>query len=224
VFSNSAAFEARRKALLGAQNFDQNLGVYDSLIRHTLKEAEQTGLPFFFVDERLQVGESFGARIAHAVDSVFAQNFERVILIGNDSPNLGRKQLSLAVDVLSKGKSVIGPAEDGGAYLLGLQKDSFDAVAFAALPWQSAHLQKYLQAFFKACNTPVVYLNLLGDIDEKRQLLRFIYSGLHTEVRKQLAYVLSGRQQEKQFTAIYLPKSPVLKSLGLRGPPVVHYI
>lgn len=207
---------------MGQHNFEQNRRIYASLIANTIKLAKGTGLPFFFIDERIQRGDSFGARITHAAESVFAKGFDQVVLIGNDSPELNHKQLTRAVELLNEGKSVIGPAFDGGAYLLGLHKATFDTRAFEALPWQSIGLQAELAEFFKEHHSAACYLTKLGDVDYKAQLWSFIHAPAGSLLRQQLARIVSADATGEKYRSTHvLPEDVFLLGVGLRAPPVV---
>lgn len=63
-----------------------------------------------------------GQRMRMAFEDVFAMDFERVLLIGSDLPTLPPEHLTEAVSVLDRVPVVIGPADDGGYYLVGLRE------------------------------------------------------------------------------------------------------
>lgn len=68
-----------------------------------------------------QTGEDLGARMARAFVETFAAGYERVVILGTDHPTLPSAFIEVAFDALSSGRSVvIGPADDGGYYLLGM--------------------------------------------------------------------------------------------------------
>ena len=73
-------------------------------------------------DERwLQQGDDLGARREDAVSRAFHQGYAKVILIGTDCPQLTSPILESAFAELDSNEVVIGPAEDGGFYLLALK-------------------------------------------------------------------------------------------------------
>ena len=67
-----------------------------------------------------QVGESFGARLAHAHLTVAQESSDPVVQIGMDTPQVTSGQLSAAAAQLRSGGAVLGPAHDGGWWLLAL--------------------------------------------------------------------------------------------------------
>lgn len=73
------------------------------------------------VGVHLQRGEGLGPRMAHAFVETFAAGYERVVVIGTDHPTLPTPFIEMAFDALAEPLSVsIGPSEDGGYYLLGM--------------------------------------------------------------------------------------------------------
>jgi rSAM/selenodomain-associated transferase 1 len=69
-----------------------------------------------------QQGESFSLRMENAFAELFELGYKRVVIIGTDSPTLSSLQAERAFDLLGiKDPTVtIGPSEDGGYYLLGM--------------------------------------------------------------------------------------------------------
>lgn len=72
--------------------------------------------------KKLQQGATLGERMARAFDESFKLGYQRIIIIGSDMYDLSQKDLDNAFDALKKHNFVIGPAEDGGYYLLGMRK------------------------------------------------------------------------------------------------------
>lgn len=80
-----------------------------------------------------QEGESLGERLAHAHGTLAAEAPGPVVQVGMDTPQLTAGLLSGAGDALRPGHGVIGPATDGGWWLLGLAEPA-DAVVLAEVP------------------------------------------------------------------------------------------
>ncbi|HEY7357263.1 MAG TPA: DUF2064 domain-containing protein, partial [Ktedonobacterales bacterium] len=66
-----------------------------------------------------QEGEDFAARLWHGFQTLAGRGYERVVVIGSDSPHLPAAWVAQAFESLATHDVVIGPAEDGGYYLLG---------------------------------------------------------------------------------------------------------
>lgn len=82
----------------------------------------------------LQQGADLGQRLQHA-SSTTLKNRARVILIGTDCPGLDAALLQQALDRLAEHDVVLGPAEDGGYYLLGLRQPAPEL--FQDIDWGS---------------------------------------------------------------------------------------
>lgn len=72
--------------------------------------------------KKLQKGVDLGERMQQAFQNGFAEEFEKVIIIGSDMYDLAQHDLEKAFNILNHSDYVIGPAEDGGYYLLGMKK------------------------------------------------------------------------------------------------------
>jgi rSAM/selenodomain-associated transferase 1 len=70
-----------------------------------------------------QNGHDLGSRLDAALTHYFSSGYQRVVIMDSDSPTLPASYLAQAFDVLSNGSDVvIGPCEDGGYYLIGLNQ------------------------------------------------------------------------------------------------------
>jgi rSAM/selenodomain-associated transferase 1 len=69
-----------------------------------------------------QEGRSLGERLIHAFGIAFGRGAKHVIIIGSDSPNLPTHYLEAAFTALNEADVVLGPALDGGYYLVGLSR------------------------------------------------------------------------------------------------------
>ena len=67
----------------------------------------------------VQHGAHLGERLSHALSTRFSQGFAKVIFIGTDCPGLGSKTVRDAIRALDRQEIIIGPAQDGGYYLIG---------------------------------------------------------------------------------------------------------
>ncbi len=69
---------------------------------------------------KLQVGEDLGMRMLHAIRTGFETGFSHIVLIGTDCYELSSEILNEAFNALERSDAVVGPAIDGGFYLIGL--------------------------------------------------------------------------------------------------------
>lgn len=78
-------------------------------------------------DKYVQDGEDLGVRMENAFQEAF-KNHDHVIIIGSDMHDMSQADLDHAFKQLKTNDAVIGPAEDGGYYLLGFTKKLIDGV------------------------------------------------------------------------------------------------
>ncbi len=142
VFANSSSLDEARK------NIPNSSKLFDALNDDILEKVKKTTLPYFHYNETLQIGSDFGTRFTAAIQSIFAKGFDSIITVGNDTPNLTSDILIKTYKEVQEGKTVVGPSNDGGVYLLGFHKNRFDAINFKALPWQQQNLFEQIARVF----------------------------------------------------------------------------
>lgn len=155
LFGRSAAAESRAKA------FGQGTRVAETLIRRTEKVVRRTGLPVIRSTEADQRGNNFGERLANAMADVYARGFERVIVVGSDCASIQTSHLRAAAHQLAKGNNVLGPDQRGGAWLIGLHRDDFDAQRLAGLSWETGDLFADLADLLPG----TIHLHRLADVN-----------------------------------------------------------
>ena len=72
--------------------------------------------------KKLQQGEGLGERMKNAFEEGFKNGYQNIIIIGSDLYDLQREDLEKAFQLLREKDAVIGPATDGGYYLLGMNQ------------------------------------------------------------------------------------------------------
>ena len=155
------------------------LRIYIFLVEHTDKIARSlpdADLRVYFSDfigednhywhsnlfsKHLQHGEDLGVRMERAFTETFNAGYVKVVIIGSDLYDLGVSDLAAAFDALESHEAVLGPASDGGYYLLGLKK--VIPSLFAGKAWgTSTVLETTLEDLAK---TPTYILAKKNDID-----------------------------------------------------------
>lgn len=165
-FSRTATKEASSKNLLSGST-KQNYKVVDALIQRSCKVAEKSGLPLFIVTEDQQKGNSFGEKLSASVQSVFDKGFRKLIIIGNDCPQLTSQNIREAAFQLEMSDQVLAPTKKGGAYLIGLTQKTFNKEAFTTVRWQSSFAYNDLETLF---SFSVFHLPLLDDVNDFNDL------------------------------------------------------
>jgi rSAM/selenodomain-associated transferase 1 len=118
-----------------------------------------------------QAEGDLGARLTHAVADTFTRHKTSALVIGGDCPELDPATLRAATEALRKSPVVLGPADDGGYYLIGLT-DSHPAL-FAEIPWST---QRVLAATLHQAATLNLGVHLLpakGDVDTLEDLQQY---------------------------------------------------
>ena len=114
-----------------------------------------------------QKGNDLGERMKNAFYEGFAAGYSRVVIIGSDLFDLQNEDLKKAFSGLNKFDYVVGPAQDGGYYLLGMK--SLNSKLFRNKFWGSdSVLQETLQDLK---NEPLTLLEERNDIDTYEDLM-----------------------------------------------------
>jgi rSAM/selenodomain-associated transferase 1 len=116
--------------------------------------------------------QGFGRSLLHAAQAMFAAGFGAVCLVNSDSPTLPTKVLAEAARaLLAPGERVVlGPADDGGYYLLGMQQPH--AHLFADIKWSTSDVADATRARAASLNLEVVILPTWYDVDDADSLSR----------------------------------------------------
>jgi len=122
-------------------------------------------LPSGFVAMQ-QAGGNLGDRMAAAISAASAGGAGKVIVLGSDSPHLPPARLMEAAAALDAAPAVLGPAEDGGVYLIGL-RDCCPAM-FEDVEWGTARVFEQLRARLPGA----IVLEPWYDLDEITDLRR----------------------------------------------------
>lgn len=73
-------------------------------------------------NKHIQEGTDLGLRMKNAFEKVFALGAKKAVIIGSDCPQLTTDLIEESFEILNDKDTVIGPAKDGGYYLLGMKK------------------------------------------------------------------------------------------------------
>ncbi len=125
---------------------------------------EWPGLPW-----RVQpAADSLGTRMAQAFGAAFGAGAGRVVIIGTDCPGLSAALLRQAFDQLLSHELVVGPADDGGYYLLGMNQ--LRPELFANKDWSTATVLPDTLADAARLGLRVARLPTLHDVDSAQDL------------------------------------------------------
>ncbi len=131
--------------------------------------------------------EGFGRCLLHAIEAMLAHGHDAACVLNADSPNLPTHLLLAAASSLERANCVVmGPAEDGGYYLLGMRRPH--AHLFSGIAWSTGHVAAQTRARAAEAGLPLVELDTWYDVDEPATLVR-------------LASELSGARPRGAFEA-----------------------
>lgn len=166
--------KTRLAASIGAQSA---LEIYIRLLRHTEEECSKLNLPkhLYYTDsigendlwdstgyqKFIQEGSDLGERMHNAFLKGFELGYKRICLIGSDLFELEQNHITAAFEALKSHRYVLGPAHDGGYYLIGMSHLSSDL--FENKEWGTSSVLK--DTLNDLDNQKVFLLEELNDID-----------------------------------------------------------
>lgn len=180
-----APVPGRVKTRLAATVGDASaLDIYRRLLMHTLKACapldcvkEAWYADIVPIDEPAgafgfktysQQGDALGARMAHAIGNAFQHGRSPVVIIGTDCPGISEELLRDAFNALEWNDVVIGPARDGGYWLLGLNR--MIPELFMEKKWSSGSVRADTIADLERLGMSFALLPELIDVDTEQDL------------------------------------------------------
>jgi rSAM/selenodomain-associated transferase 1 len=119
----------------------------------------------------VQRGNDLGARMHDAFDRAFTDGHDRAVIIGSDCPGVTTASLEEAFERLNDTDVVIGPALDGGYYLLGLR--SPQPSLFRNMEWSTQTVGEETRARARVQALSVAELKPLSDVDHLEDWLGY---------------------------------------------------
>ena len=120
------------------------------------------------VDYYTQVEGDLGVKMRSAFSDRFKNNSKRVVIIGIDCPGVDQNILNSAFEALQDKDLVLGEAEDGGYYLIGLSKLVVEL--FIDIKWGTGEVFKTTNHIAEKLNLTIAYLPILRDLDRPEDL------------------------------------------------------
>ena len=155
-------------SLAGTEMSARGGGVYTPAVAAAAYEAI---LPsgFFLIPQR---GNDFGERLVFAMEDLFKVGFESVCLINSDSPTVPAASFAEAAAVLARpgDRVVLGPAGDGGYYLIGLKQ--LHRRLFTDIDWSTERVFEQTMARANEIGVAVHQLPSGYDVDDGATLQR----------------------------------------------------
>lgn len=137
-----------------------------------------------------QLGADLGARMREACSATFDRGYKRLVLVGTDVPTVPLEHYRKAAALLDGHDVVLGPAWDGGYYLLGLSK-RVDGL-FDDIPWSTDRVFRLTCERAESLGLRVACLPEWRDVDTIDDLIVLIEAG---------ARDMTLPKAERQFSA-----------------------
>jgi rSAM/selenodomain-associated transferase 1 len=177
IFTRNPELGKCKTRLAAAVGDETALAIYIFLLKHTVAVTQPVGAtkevqysnsiiendlwnPKLY-HKKLQKGSDLGERMANAFTAGFKAGYKRVVIIGSDLYDLSSEDLQNAFAKLKSNDIVIGPAKDGGYYLLGMTHN--EPAIFRNKNWGTSSVLKDTLADLK--NKNVYLLKTKNDID-----------------------------------------------------------
>ena len=187
IFTRNPELGKVKTRLASTIGDEKALEIYKDLLLHTMETTKNIdGDVFVFYDKKIeendiwpnetyhkfvQSGEDLGEKMQNAFQKLFDLKYQNCIIIGSDLFDLNEKLISDAFQMLDKNDVVIGPAEDGGYYLLGLKK--IIPEIFKNKKWGTSSVFK--DTIKDLENLKIEYTKKLNDIDTFEDLEKSNY-------------------------------------------------
>jgi len=163
-----------------------NSGGYDTIVFFTPPDREALVQEWLgkHVPILPQTGDSLGRKMRNAFSTVFASGANQAVLMGSDFPDLDICIVDEAFASLQEKHMTIGPAKDGGYYLIGFRADTFRERIFSNIDWGTSCVFAQTIAQIKVATISCHFLPPWNDIDTYEDLVAF-YDRNNTMTQRQ---------------------------------------
>jgi hypothetical protein len=167
------ACELHRAMLEDALSASESAGAWQRVIYWADAPAERGAFRVpNDVIAREQAGDSLGERLSRAFEELLASPEDRAVVIGADCPELEPGVIREAFEALEACDVVLGPASDGGYFLIGLRRSA--PALFAGIAWGSGSVLEQTLLRAKGAGLETALLSGLADLDTPDDLVRFL--------------------------------------------------
>jgi uncharacterized protein len=142
----------------------------DTLVFYTPEINDQDNWNDIASKKHLQVEGDLGARMKAAIDLTL-ESYNKAVIIGSDCPYITKDHIYMAFEALNKADVVIGPALDGGYYLLGVN-NTIPAI-FEAIEWSTETVFDHTIDKLFSLRKSVQLLERLNDVDHYSDYLHW---------------------------------------------------
>lgn len=157
---DETALEIYKFLLERTRNFSSKV-TSDKAVYYSVKVRENDIWDSSIYQKHQQIGEDLGIRMLNAFQNSFDAGYQKVMIIGSDLYDLTSEIIDNAFHQLDTNDVVLGPAEDGGYYLLGM--NSLQENVFKNKTWGTSSVRKDTLADLQ--DKKVHLLTELNDVD-----------------------------------------------------------
>ena len=167
----SRARQLREALFMDTLDSARSLRIPITVFGTPAERLEELGALAGDVPTMAQAEGDLGERMHAACACLFGQGARHVVLIGSDLPTLPSSHISAAFAALEGGADVVlGPADDGGYYLIGLSRPA--PAVFAGITWGGANVLQATRAVAAAAGLRVHEIEAWYDVDTPGELAR----------------------------------------------------
>ena len=177
IFQKNEVLGKVKTRLAAGVGEEQALEIYRQLLAktyHALSDVSVSITTYFseFIPDNpihsaenklVQLGQDLGERMKNAFAENFELGIEKVVLIGTDCPSLEGIHLSQAFEALDQSDLVLGPARDGGYYMIGMKRRA--DFLFEGITWSTELVLSQTLALAAEQGLQTSLLPVLEDID-----------------------------------------------------------
>lgn len=145
-----------------------------------------------------QIGKDLGERMTTAFsERALLQRTGQILAIGTDLPDLERGDLDSAFALLESCDWVVGPASDGGYYLIGCRSASFDARVFEGIHWGESSVLEATVERIRELGESLAVLPERRDIDQVEDLFDYVEQHPDGDVARAVREIRTGKRSPR---------------------------
>lgn len=167
TIGDDRALEIYRRMALHIRDITQGLAV-DKIVWYSDSIVDDDLWPATIYRKSVQRGNDLGERMLNSFEDGFASGTRPLVIIGTDCYELSSSHLEQAFDALQENDVVIGPARDGGYYLLGMNR--LHPALFKNKKWSTSSVFGNTLNDINTLGLTCATLPVLRDVDREEDL------------------------------------------------------
>ena len=200
IFTKNLVYGQVKTRLAATIGNDKAFDIYKNLIAHTyslIQSVRCDRIVYYssyvesdddnFYERKIQQGNDLGEKMKNAFKDVLQKKYSKAVIIGTDCAELNSAIVDNAFEQLNHHDIVIGPAADGGYYLLGMKK--LHTRLFENMEWSTPAVFDKTISICNHHNYSYFILPTLHDVDVEDDLE---YMSLHEMANRQLVFVYNA--------------------------------